>query len=119
MQRFFSQEFFRSSVVHWALIGAMIINAAMWGALAYFIRPVDFSIVLHYNAYFGVDMIGDWWQVQALPAIGVCILVANTLLGMVFYGQKERIISHLLLLATCMAQVLLAIAVAGLILINY
>ncbi len=119
MQHFFSKEFFRSSVVHWALISALIVNATLWGVLAYFVRPVDFPIVLHYNAYFGVDMIGDWWQIYALPTIGMCIMVVNTILGIVFYDQKERVISHLLLLATCIAQILLAIAAVGIILINY
>lgn len=116
---FFSQEFFRSGLVHWVLIAALFLNGANWGAIAYFIRPVDFPIILHYNVYFGVDVIGPWWQIYFLPLIGFLILIVNTALGYLFYQQKERIVAHLLLLATLIVQICISIAVASLLLINY
>jgi hypothetical protein len=66
-----------------------------------------------------VDIIGPWWQAYFLPAMGLTILIVNTALGYVFYQQKDRIIGHILLLTTCIAQVALSIAVASIILINY
>ncbi|KKP97579.1 MAG: hypothetical protein UR99_C0009G0011 [Candidatus Moranbacteria bacterium GW2011_GWD2_36_12] len=116
---FFARDFFRSSLVHWVLIAALLVNAANWGAIAYFIRPVDFPIILHYNVYFGVDVIGAWWQMYFLPLIGLAILSVNTVLGYLFYQQKERIVAHLLLLATFIVQIGISIAVASLLLINY
>jgi hypothetical protein len=115
----FSKDFFRSGQVQWVLIGALILNLANWLALAYFIRPVDFPITLHYNVYFGVDIIGPWWQAYFLPGIGLVIMAVNTTLGYFFYQQKDRIIGHILLLATCIIQVAVSIAVASLIMINY
>src|ERR1035437_8049389 len=88
-EAFFSKDFFRSGLVHWTLIAALLLNIANWVALAYFIRPVDFPITLHYNVYFGVDIIGAWWQVYFLPLIGLTILSVNTVLGYLFYQQKE------------------------------
>ena len=119
IKNFFSQEFFQSGIVHWVFIGAFILNLVNWGLIAYFIRPVDFPIILHYNVYFGVDVIGDWWQVYYLPLIGLLILLANTILGYFFYQQKERIVAHLLMLATFIAQIGITIAVACLLMINY
>jgi hypothetical protein len=87
--------------------------------IAFFIRPVDFPIILHYNVYFGVDVIGAWWQVYFLPLIGLVILSVNTVLGYLFYQQKERIVAHLLILATFIVQIGISIAVASLLLINY
>jgi hypothetical protein len=101
------------------LIVSLLVNAFNWGAIAYFIRPVDFPIILHYNVYFGVDVIGAWWQVYFLPLIGLVILSVNTLLGYLFYQQKERIVAHLLLLATFIVQIGISVAVASLLLINY
>lgn len=115
----YTQEFFRSSLVQWVIIAAIFVNLANWISIAYFIRPVDFPIILHYNIYFGVDVIGDWWQVYFLPAIGLLILSVNTVLGYLFYGQKERIAAHLLLLATFIVQIGVSIAVASLLFINY
>lgn len=117
--KIFLKEFFRSALVHWVLIGSIILNAINWGLIAYFIRPVDFLIVLHYNVYFGVDVIGDWWQVYLLPLIGLIILIANTILGYMFYQKKERLAAHLLMLATFIVQIGVTVGVAGLLAINY
>ena len=119
IKNFFSQEFFQSGIVHWVFIGALILNVVNCGLIAYFIRPVDFPIILHYNVYFVVDVIGDWWQVYYLPLIGLLILAANTILGYFFYQQKERIVAHLLMLATFIAQIGITIAVSCLLMINY
>ena len=116
---FFSQEYFHGALVQWVVIGALVLNAANWLAIAFFIRPVDFPIILHYNVYFGVDVIGRWQQVYFLPAIGLFILLINSILGFLFYGQKERIVAYLLLLATFIVQIIITIAVASVLLINY
>lgn len=117
--RFFLQDFFRSGMIQWAMIGAFILNAADWGVLAFFIRPVDFPIILHYNVYFGVDLIGDWWQVYFLPLVGLVTLTVNAALGFLFYCQKERVIAHILLLAAVFVQIIITIGLVGIIRINY
>jgi len=119
LDRVTSKEFFRNALIQWVTIGALIINALNWGFIAFFIRPVDFPIILHYNVYFGVDVIGSWWQVYFLPLIGLLILSVNTFLGFLFYQQKERIVAHLLVLATFIVQICITIAVASLLIINY
>lgn len=119
IKSFFEEEFFHSSVVQWTLIGALLLNLVCWAASIFFIRPVDFPIVLHYNVYFGVDMIGDWWKVYLLSGMGLAMLLLNICLGLFFYRRKERIIAHVLLLGGCILQICIAIAMAGVILINY
>jgi hypothetical protein len=116
---FVSQEFFRSGLVHWTAIASLILNAVNWGVIAFFNRPVDFPIILHYNVYFGVDVIGAWWQIYYLPLIGLVVLCINTVLGYLFYKQKERIVAHLLMLATFIVQIGISVAVACLLIINY
>lgn len=101
------------------LIGSLILNVTNWGLIAFFIRPVDFPIVIHYNVYFGVDVIGSWWNIYFLPFIGFIILVLNAILGYLFYQQKERIAAHLLMLATFIVQIAVTVAVASLLMINY
>lgn len=115
----FQTEFFSSSMVHWVFIVSIILNLINWGAIAFFIRPVDFSIILHYNVYFGVDMIGFWWQAYFLPLIGILILFINGILGYFFYERKERIITHLLMLSIFFVQIGITISVASVLIINY
>jgi len=119
IRRFFANKFLRNPITQWLLIASLFINLADWAALAFFIRPVDFPIILHYNVYFGVDVIGDWWQSYALPFTGSVILIVNFILAGCFYGRRERIASYILLIAALAVQAGVAIAEAGVILINY
>ena len=116
---FFAQEYFHSSLLQWVFIASLALNLGNWLFIAFFIRPVDFLIILHYNVYFGVDVIGSWWQMYFVPFIGLLILLVNAVLGFLFYQRKERIAAHLLMLATFIVQIGISIAVASLLLMNY
>ena len=119
VRSFFAQEFFKSHIVVWLIALSLVANVANWIILRVFIKPVDFSIILHYNVYFGVDMLGDWKRVFLLPIIGLIIFFINLFLAIYFYERKERIASYLLLMAVLMIQLSLIIASVSLIIINY
>jgi len=119
IRSFFAQEFFRSQIVMWLLILSLVANLADWVSLKIFIKPVDFPIILHYNVYFGVDMLGNWKQVFMLPFLGLILFIINFYLSLYFYHQKERIASHILLMATLMLQLSLIVASISMIIINY
>ncbi len=116
---FFKKEYFENIFVLWLLGIGLFINIANWIVLVVFIKPVDFPIILHYNVYFGVDMIGDWKRVFLLPLIGLFLYILNSFLSLFFYEKKERIAGHILLIANIIIQINLIIATASLILINY
>lgn len=119
IRSFFHQEYFRSHIVVWLLILSLTANMIDWLILKIWIKPVDFSIILHYNVYFGVDQIGNYRQVYLLPMIGLILFIINLVLSMFFYGQKKRIASYILLMATLMIQLSLIVASMSQILINY
>jgi hypothetical protein len=116
---FFGQEFWRSSLVHWLLIGTLFLDAVSWGLLIFYIRPIDLPIVLHYNVYLGVDVIGDWWQAYFLPVISNLFLLVNTILAYLFYQKKERLAAYIFLLASFFVEAGILIAISGLLIINY
>lgn len=116
---FFAQEYFKSHIVLWLLLLSAIFNVANWVVLKIFIIPVDFSIILHYNVYFGVDARGSWEQVFILPGIGLMLWFMNAFLAFYFYCCKERIAAYLLLIASLMIQLSLIVASISVILINY
>jgi len=119
IRSFFQQEYFQSHIVFWLLILSLVANIIDWLILKIWIKPVDFSIILHYNVYFGVDQIGSYRQVYLLPMIGLILFIINVVLSMFFYGQKKRIASYILLMATLMIQFSLIVASMSQILINY
>lgn len=116
---FFTQEYFKGNIVRWLLFLSVMSNLINWIILKIFIDPVDLPIILHYNVYFGVDMLGNWKSVFILPGIGLVLFFINALLSINFYQKKERIASYLLLIATLMIQLSLIVASASLIIINY
>ena len=119
MKSFMAQEFFKNAIIQWVMIVSLLLNGACWGVLVFFIRSVDFPIILHYNVYFGVDIIGDWWQAYFLPLIALSVMAVNVLLAHFFYKNEERVISYLLLLASLIVQISAAIAIGAIIRINY
>lgn len=116
---FFSQEYFKNSLNIWLLILNLFINVVSWFILLIFIKPVDFSVILHYNVYFGVDVIGDWWKIFLLPALGLFLFFLNLLLSIYFYQQEEKVAAYLLMFVSFLAQLSLIIASMNIILINY
>jgi len=116
---FFRQEFWRSSLVHWILIGTIFLDVASLAVLVFYIRPIDLPIVLHYNVYLGVDVIGDWWQVYFLPIIANLFLLVNTILAHFFYQKKERLAAYIFLLASFFVEAGVLIAIIALMMINY
>ncbi len=116
---FFSQEFFRSYLVQWIFIGTIFVGLANWGILIFYIRPVDLPIVLHYNVFLGVDVVGNWWQLYFLPIISDLFVIINVILAYIFYQKKERLMAYIFLLASFFVQFGITIALSGLIVINY
>jgi hypothetical protein len=114
------KSFLENVIVRFSLLGALLLNAASWIVLVIFIRREQAVVILHYNVYFGVDLIGDWQQVYLLPAIGLLFLTGNTLLAGWFYGRlKERIGAYLLLLASLIVEFGVLIASGSVAFINY
>jgi len=116
---FFTQEYFRNAILLWLLILSFLVNLTNVVSLVTLVKPVDFPIILHYNVYFGVDVLDSWEKVYIMPLIGFFLFIVNTLLGIYFYKQKERIASHVLAIANLMVQLSLLVASVGIILINY
>jgi len=116
---FFKQEFFNNKLVLGALAVAFFVNLVNWLALKIWIEPVDLPIVLHYNVYFGVDVLGDWQKVFLSPVLGLILFLINIGLGLYFYRQKERIASYIILLGNLMLQFCFLIYSISLVIINY
>lgn len=91
-----------------AIIG-IVINLGMW-LLLY--RRIHFSnepIALQYNIYFGINLIGEWYKVYAMPLIGIFVFVINYLLAFVVY-KKEKIASYFLMIGAVLIQGILIFA---------
>lgn len=112
-------RFLHNSIVQALLLFAILPIIGCAGLLLYFVRPGDASIVLHYNVYFGVDLLGLWWQAYALPILGVLFIVGHLLLARRFYESTERIACYLMLFSSGLLSFGVLIAGMSIAFINY
>jgi hypothetical protein len=116
---FKERDFFQNKLVVWLLAVNFILTLINFLLISFFLPRVDTGIILHYNVYFGVDVVGSWKRAFFMPTLGLAILVVNSLFAAFFYKNKERVASYVLLLGALMAQLSLLIASLGVIIINY
>jgi len=111
--------FLRNGIVQGLLIASFLPIVFVFALIAYFIRPSGTAMVLHYNVYFGVDLLGIWWQAYALPILGFLFFSGHFFLARRFYERGERIACYLMLLAAGMLTFGVSIASVGIVFINY
>ena len=117
-KRFFWHGFWTDPVIFFSLVLAILADLALWIFIWFVVQHTDRPIILHYNVYFGVDSIGNWRNVFLMPAISTLILVANIVLSRFFYF-KERLAAYLFAGMALLVQLLMAIGVGSIILINF
>lgn len=91
------------------LVGAAVVNVGTWVYLALLIGPQEQPVFLHYNIYFGVDLIGAWYRIFYMPAIGTVILILN-LLGARYMYRQEKAIGMTVLGITVFFELVLLLA---------
>lgn len=111
---------FTENSINWILlVGAFLPILFSVGVLSYFIRPSGTPLVLHYNVYFGVDLLGIWWQAYILPVLAMIFYSGHVLLARRFYRKAERIACYLMLLSAGMLSFGVLIASMSTVFINY
>lgn len=112
-------DYLRNSIGAWLVSLSLFFNLVNWIVLKIFIKPFDLPIILHYNVYFGVDIMGDWKESFFSPILGLFLFLINFSLALFFYAKKERIASHLLMISAVLIQLGLLVYSMSLIIINY
>lgn len=112
--------FWRDQFIRIVTIFSAIILAMLWVLTAVKIVPLSAQneyLPLHYNIYFGVDLIGAWYKIFAIPGAGTVFFIVNCALAVVFY-KKEKILSYFVAAANFILSIGLAVALVLIILLN-
>lgn len=105
--------FFQNDIVRILLVLGLFPLLASLVVLGSTIFPISIPLILRYNVYFGVSLLGDWWQVYVFPISGLFLYVVHVLLAHHYYALRERIASYLVLLAsTFVGSGIMLIAIA-------
>jgi|GEM_PF-714734 hypothetical protein len=111
--------FFENPLVRTLLIASLsIIVLSFLAVIVFIIRGAGATIVLHFNVYFGVDIVGSPWQALLIPATALSFLLLNVMLASRFYAVRERVAAHILLFAAFLATLSAGVVTAALSFIN-
>lgn len=109
--------YFRDWWVSGPLVGAVLIQLFLWWSLVANIRQDTGVIFLHYNIIFGVDLVGNWWQIYHLPLVGIFVLLFNCLCSSAVYFA-DKFLARLLTFWVLFFHLFLAIGVGLLVKLN-
>lgn len=87
----------------------LLFQLFMWVYAALYVRPTADQIFLHYNVVFGVDLIGAWWKILAVPFGGFLIFLLNFSLSWYCYSD-DKILARFLTFVATLLNLFLAVA---------
>lgn len=112
--------FFSNRVVYPISILTVLLNISMFFMLYKYVDFSRDSHVLHYNFYFGIDLLGGAINLIYVPIIGFLLFVVNFIWAFWVYKNKESFfLSYFVLVATLFANIELFMYLLGIISIEY
>jgi uncharacterized membrane protein len=96
-------------LVHVLLVLGLLLNLALFAYVGWRFRALPESLPLHFDILGQPDRFGVRSEIFKLPAIGLFLLVLNSLLGLAVQ-RWEKLGAYLLLGATSVVQVLFWLA---------
>lgn len=93
-----------------ALPGALVIisQVVSWWFVVVHIHATQDQFFLHYNSLFGVDLVGEWWKMYAIPLVATGLCLLNIGLGFILHNT-ERLLSRFLLVFSVFFSVALSL----------
>jgi len=117
--RHYIQRFFKIELLKETVISSVFVNLVLWGIAGWGFYKLVPPLILHYNAYLGVDFYGDSSNLFIFPALGLFIIIFNFLLGWVLYKAKRYSKLYIVPIGSALAfQIGLAAALINILLIN-
>ncbi len=111
--------FFRDTS-HWVFMGISgFLLILSFFVIWYGIGNREAAIVLHYNVYFGVDVIGEWWQAYFIPLLGTGIWMIHLILAFRFFQIGKRDVCQITFFSLLFLEGMILVASFALGLVNY
>lgn len=120
MKTLFVLIFWRNYFIRFTTIAAILLQIAMWVLLFWKFLPIARGagiVSLHYNIYFGIDLIGMWYGILAIPVSGLIFIIINSILITALYN-KEKFLSYFLSGCNALINLGLLTALTLIILLN-
>lgn len=113
------KQFFKNNLLATIFGISFFIGILNFSLSFYFVKKLNSLVILHYNVYLGVDLMGNSDQIYMINLVAFLFGTANLILAVYFFIKKERMLSHILSLSTLIIQLGSSVASGSLILVNY
>ncbi len=110
-------KFWKDKVCIFTLLTNVLFNIVIWIFLIFRLKSSEFPVPLHFNIYFGIDVIDRWSQAFVIPSIGLLVILINLVLSYLIFS-KEKFIAQFLLFSSLFIQCLLFLAGIGVVVIR-
>lgn len=87
---------------------SLALIALSFGA-GFLMLPVEENAPLHYNVYFGIDLLGDSYLIFLVPTAVTVLAILNTIVGLMLW-RHDRIIGYFMTVGTLMIAIVGATA---------
>ncbi|MFA6410360.1 MAG: hypothetical protein WCW26_02175 [Candidatus Buchananbacteria bacterium] len=111
-------SYWRDRIIKTNLIFSIVANFILWLGLIWQFKNFSESVPLHYNIYYGIDLIGPWYQILVMPGLGLLFILINLLASAIIY-RKEKMIGYFLVGACSLCQLIFVLASIFITFINY
>ena len=116
----FSRDMWAHPLFPWTAVISLTLMVLTVGLIFWKLAPIGREldvIPLHYNVYFGVDLLGRWYRVFLLPAMGLVLFAANALFARALW-EKEHVLSFFFAVGTIVISTVIFLAVLLITLLN-
>lgn len=108
-RRLINHYFWHDKIIFVSFLVSSGLNIFNWLFVLSKIKSLEVIVPLHYNVYFGIDMIGSKYEMLKIPGLGLFIFLVNVFLAFRIY-KHERLNAYFLLIATCLIELFLIVA---------
>ncbi|TES95693.1 hypothetical protein E3J85_01770 [Patescibacteria group bacterium] len=109
LTKFFKHPFWKDKLILVFVLVHLGLNIAQWLIVYLGLRGFrGYSVPLHYTILGGVDTLGYWYQLFALPLLALIIGIVNVTLAISAY-KREQLLSYFLTGIGVLLQVLMFI----------
>ncbi|MEA3273274.1 MAG: hypothetical protein U9Q72_01610 [Patescibacteria group bacterium] len=111
------ENFLTNRANRFFVVLGIVFNLVAWLLVSVKLMSFPEPIILHYNAYFGIDLVGSGKEALLLPIAGLIVLILNYSLGVIFKG-KDVLIVKIVLATSFLFNLIIDIALMALISVN-
>lgn len=114
---FVTDIYFRDRLILVSFASSLFVNIILWIVLAGKFGLSREPLPLHFSVVYGIDFVGSARKLYQLPGAGLLIFFVNLFLGRGLY-DREKLLSYFLGFATLAVQIIFAVAVLALVVLN-